>query len=156
MNPAVLVGTDRTWRSGDRWRLYFGINLGFFRHHWWMTGASISPELGVSRLLPGGFHADLGLGLGYMHYLWRRETMELKDGRYREATDWGNPSLILPLSATIGYGGASDHSLKVAPFLSARWTVQGMFLDEVAAMTHFSLLGGVRIERGSREPGGGR
>jgi hypothetical protein len=155
-NPAFQIGTDRTWKSGDHWRLYYGISLGFFRHHWWMTGVSIVPELGVGRRLPGGLHADVSLGLGYMHYFWRRKTLELKEGKYVEARDLGKPSAVLPLSVTIGYRGDSDHPVKVAPFLSARWAAQGMFLDEVSAMTHFSLLGGVRIERGSGEPGRGR
>ena len=155
-NPAFQMGTDRTWKSGDRWRLYYGVSLGFFRHHWWMTGVSIVPELGIGRPLPGGLHADVSLGLGYMHYFWRRKTMELKDGKYVEARNWGKPSALLPLSVTLGYWGDSDQPVKVAPFLSARWAAQGMFLDEVPAMTHFSLLGGVRIERGSWEPGGRR
>jgi len=145
MNPAVLVGTDRTWRSGDRWRLYFGINLGFFRHHWWMTGVSIEPELGIGRSLPGGFHADLRLGLGYMHYFWRRERMELNHGRWTEAADLGRPSLIVPLSATLGYRGNEDDPPSIAPFFTARWGVQGLFLEEAPAMTHLQFLGGVRI-----------
>lgn len=155
LNPAFMVGTDRTWKSGERWRLYYRVSLGFFRHHWWMTGVSVEPELGVSHSLPGGFHADLGLGLGYMHYFWRRESLELEDGRYVPATDWGKPSVIMPLSATLGYRGDSNRPLNVAPFVSARWGVQGLFLDEVPVLTHLQLLGGVRIGRG-REPDSGR
>lgn len=155
-NPAFLVGADHAWKSGEQWRLYYGISLGFFRHHWWMTGVSVVPELGIGRRLPGGLHADLRLGLGYMHYFWRRKSLELDGGRYVEATDWGKPSALLPLSATLSYRGARDRPLKVAPFLSARWAVQGMFLEEVPAMTHFSLLGGVRIDRGLDEHVGGR
>lgn len=147
-NPAFLVGTDHTMKSGDHWRFFYGVNVGFFQHHWWMTGLSLEPELGIGRSLPGGLHADLRLGLGYMHYFWRRETLELEDGRYVEATDWGKPSLILPLSLTLGYRGDPGSPVTVQPFVSARWGVQGLFLDEVPAMTHLFLLGGVRIERG--------
>jgi hypothetical protein len=155
-NPAFQMGTDRTWKSGDHWRLYYGVSLGFFRHHWWMTGVSIVPELGIGRKLPGGLHAGVSLGLGYLHYFWRRKTLELKDGKYVEARNWGKPSAVLPLSVTLGYRGDSDQPVKFAPFLSARWAAQGMFLEEVPALTHFSLLGGVRIERGSGVPGGRR
>jgi hypothetical protein len=153
-NPAFQVGTDRTWKAGNHWRLYYGVSLGFFRHHWWMTGVSIVPELGVGRRLPAGFRADVSLGLGYMHYFWRRKTLELKNGKYVEARNWGKPSAVLPLSVTLGHRGGSDQPVKITPFVSTRWAAQGMFLDEVPAMTHFSLLGGVRIERGSGEPGG--
>jgi len=155
-NPAFLVGTDHTMRSGDHWRFFYGVNVGFFQHHWWMTGLSLEPELGIGRSLPGGLHADLRLGLGYMHYFWRRETLELEDGCYEKATDWGKPSLILPLSLTLGYRGDPDNPVSVQPFVSARWGVQGLFLDEVPAMTHLFLLGGVRIERGGDTPDGGR
>ena len=155
-NPAFMAGTDRTLRSGEHWRFYYGVNLGFFRHRWWMTGVSLEPEIGVGRTIPGGFQADLRLGLGYMHYFWRRETLELKDGTYTPTKSWGKPSVVLPLSLTFGYGGDPDKPLSVAPFVSARWAVQGLFLDEVPAMTHLFLLGGVRIQRGSEELTGGR
>jgi hypothetical protein len=121
-----------------------------------MTGVSFEPEIGIGRKLPGGLHADLRLGLGYMHYFWRRKTLELEGGRYVEATDFGRPSLIVPLSATLGYRGRSASPLRVAPFVSARWGVQGLFLDEVPAMTHLFLLAGVRFERGRGTPASGR
>jgi hypothetical protein len=99
--------------------LYYAVNLGFFRHHWWMTGVSLEPEVGISRTLPGGFHADLRLGLGYMHYFWRRKILVHEDGRYGEATNWGKPSVIMPLSVTVGYRGSSDRPVSVAPFVSS-------------------------------------
>lgn len=151
LNPAFLLGTDHSLRSGEDWTFFYGVNVGFFQHHWWMTGISLEPEVGVGRRLPGGMHADLRLGLGYMHYFWRRQTLALKDGSYVEATDWGKPSVILPLSLTLGYRGNRENPLTVSPFVSARWGVQGLFLEEVPAMTHLFLLGGVRIER---EPDG--
>ena len=155
LNPAFFVGTDHELRSGDHWQFFFGANLGFFRNHWWMTGVSLEPELGIGRSLLGGFHTDLRLGLGYMHYFWRRETLALENGRYVPATDWGRPSIILPLSATLGYRGDPDRPLSVSPFVSLRWAVQGLFLPEVPAMTHLFLLGGVRVERGKGTPGEG-
>lgn len=156
LNPTFMVGADRGWKSGESWRLFYAVNLGFYRDHWWMTGISIEPEVGIERSIPGGFHADVRVGLGYMHYFWRRETLELEDGRYVEATDWGRPSLIVPLSATLGYRGSSDRPLGVAPFVSARWGAQGLFMEEVPVMTHLQLLGGVRIERGREPESGGR
>lgn len=155
-NPAFMVGTDHSIRSGDHWSFFYAVNVGFFRNQWWMTGISLEPELGIGRSLAGGFHADLRLGLGYMHYFWRRKTLEFNEGRYEESRSWGKPSLILPLSATLGYRGDSGDPLSVSPFVTARWGVQGMFLSEVPAMTHFLLLGGVRIERGQNDTGGGR
>lgn len=155
-NPAVMAGTDRMLKSGDDWSFFYGVNIGFFQHRWWMTGLSLEPELGVGRRLPGGLHADVRLGLGYMHYFWRRKVMELDDGRYVEATDWGKPSILLPLSLSLGYRGGPDSPVSVQPFLSARWGVQGLFLDEIPAMTHLLFLGGVRIARGGDTPDGGR
>ena len=152
-NPAVEVGADRVLRDGERWKLSLGINVGFVRDHWWMTGLSLAPELRIARAIPGGFLADAGVGLGYMHYFWRRKTLELEDGRYVETTDWGRPSLILPLSLTVAYQGDRDHPLSVAPFVSAQWGVQALFLSEAPVMTHLSLLGGVRIRRGNGKGG---
>jgi hypothetical protein len=156
INPAFMVGTDRSIRTRDKWRFFYALNLGLFRHHWWMTGLSLEPELGIGRSIPGGFHADLRLGLGYLHYFWRRETLELKDGQYVKAADWGHPSLIVPLSLTLQYRGGSTDPLSVSPFVSARWAGQGLFLDEIPAMTHLFLLGGVRIERGQHGSPEGR
>ncbi len=155
-NPAVMAGWDRDWRSSEHWRLYWAVNLGFFRHHWWMTGLSVEPEVGVSRSVPGGFHTDLSLGLGYLHYFWRRPTMELEDGRYVEATDFGRPSLLVPVSMTVGYRGAAENPAQVQPFLTARWGVQGLFQPEVAVMTHLRFMGGVRIEGARRDRDGER
>ena len=152
-NPAVEVGADKILRDGERWTLSLGMNVGFVRDHWWMTGLSLEPELRIARAIPGGFQADVGVGLGYMHYFWRRKTLELKDGKYVETTDWGRPSLILPLSLTVAYQRDRGHPLSVAPFVSARWGVQALFLSEAPVMTHLSLLGGVRIRRGTGEGG---
>jgi len=155
-NPAFMMGTDHALKSGEHWSFFYGLNIGFFQHRWWMTGLSLEPELGIGRSLPGGFHADLRLGLGYLHYFWRREVLELVDGRYVEAKDWGRPSLILPLSVNLGYRGNPDSPVSIQPFVSARWGVQGLFLEEVPAMTHLFLLGGVRIERGGHTSDEGR
>jgi len=158
LNPAVMVGTDRSLRTGRRWSLTFGMSVGFFQDHWWMTGVSFEPELRVGRGLPGGMKADLGLGLGYLHYFWRRETLALQDGRYVESTSWGRPSVIVPLSLTVAYRGEPGHPVSVSPFLTARWAVQGLFLEEIPAATHLFLMGGVRIARGrdAGPEGGGR
>ena len=121
-----MVGTDRTIRSNEHWRFYYQLNLGFFRHRWWTGGISLEPELGIGRSLGGGFQADLRIGLGYMHYFWRRESLELKEGEYVEATDWGKPSLILPLSLTLGYPGPTDDPLSVSPFITGRWGVAAL------------------------------
>lgn len=152
-DPAFMVGTERSWRSGDRWALTFDVNLGFFHDHWWMTGLSVEPEVRIGHTLPGGLYGDMGLGLGYMHYFWRRKTLRLENGRYVKATDWGRPSVIIPLSATLGYRGDPARPVRIAPFVSARWGAQGLFLKEIPIMTHFVLLGGVRIERGATGAG---
>lgn len=158
LNPAFMVGTDGDWTSGNRWNLTWAVNLAFFQHHWWMTGLSLEPEVGVGRSLPGGMRADLRLGLGYLHYFWRRKGLELKDGRYVEAPDRGRPSVVLPLSLTLGYRGDARSPPRAAPFVTARWSLQGMFLEEVPAMTHLLLMAGVRVRsrRARPEEGGGR
>jgi hypothetical protein len=83
-----------------------------------------------------------------MHYFWRRETLELENGVYSPATDWGRPSLMVPLSVMLGYRGSSARPLAVSPFVSARWAAQVLFTEEIPAMTHLFLLFGVRIEWG--------
>jgi hypothetical protein len=155
-NPALLVGTDTPLKSGESWRLLFGINVGFFRNHWWMTGVSLEPEIGIGRTLPGGLYTDVRLGVGYLHYFWRRKRLELEEGMYVPAMDWGSPSLIVPLSATLAYRGNQDDPLPVSPFVSARWGVQGLFRSGVSVATHMFLLGGVRIERQPNVVVGGR
>ena len=155
LNPAVMVGTDRPLRTGEQWSLTLGMNVGFFQDHWWMTGLSFEPELRLGRGLPGGLKADLGLGIGYLHYFWRRETLSLEDGRYVESTSWGRPSVTLPLSLTVAFRGDSSHRASISPFVTARWAVQGLFLEEIPAATHLFLLGGIRIARGrDAGPGG--
>lgn len=145
-DPAVMAGTDRAFRTSGRWTLSFGIDLGFFRDHWWMTGVSVEPVIRFARSLPGGLQAGFGVGLGYLHYFWRRQTLVLRDGRYVEGAKWGRPSIVLPLSATLEYRGDPNRPLSVSPLVSARWEVQGLFLREVPVMSHLSLFGGVRIQ----------
>lgn len=156
MNLAFIVGTERTLKSGDHLRLYHTANLGFFQHYWWMTGVFLDTGLGAGYALPLGFHADLRLGIGYMHYFWRRKSLELKNGMYVQAKDWGKPSLMVPLSVVLGYRGSSTRPLAVAPFISAQWAVQALFLDEIPVMTHFFLMAGVRIEWWRAAPAAGR
>jgi len=154
-NPAVLVGVDHTWKPRGNWRVYYSVNLSFFQHHWWMTGISVEPVIGISRELAGGVYVQTGLGAGYLHYFWRRKTMELKDGGWVQATDLGRPSLVLPLSLTLGYRGSRDNPVSMAPFLTARWGAQVLFQDEIPVMTHLQLMGGIRIRRGGSRQGGG-
>jgi hypothetical protein len=148
LNPVFIAGIERTLRPEGRVRLYQTANFGLFRHYWWMTGAFLETELGVSRALVRGFHADLRLGIGYMHYFWRRKSLKLEDGVYKEATDWGRPSVRIPLSLMLGYRGSSTRPLAVAPYVAAQWAVQTPFIDETPAMTHFLLLLGARIDLG--------
>lgn len=155
-NPAVMMGTDRDRGPRGRGRFFLGANLGFFRHRWWMSGVSIEPELGYGGTFSGGLHADMRIGLGYMHYFWRRESLELKEGEYVSVSSRGHPSLILPISVNLGYRGREANPLSVSPFVAARWGVQGLFLQELPAMTHFSFMGGVRIERNPDKSNGGR
>jgi hypothetical protein len=153
-NPAFMAGTDHTFDSNGSWRFFFGLNLGVFRNQWWMTGVSLEPEVGIGRAM-GEFTADVRLGLGYMHYFWRRRPLELEGGRYTEAPNRGRPSLLVPLSLTLGYRGDSDDPVTVQPFVSARWALQGLFLPEIPAVSHLFLLGGVRLDASADPEGGG-
>ena len=155
-NPAFSAGSERTLKAGGSMRYYQTVNFGFFRHYWWMTGFFGNTELGVSRTLPFGFHTDLRLGFGTIHYFWRRETLELKNGKYVSATDWGRPSIMIPISFVFGYRGYSSHPLAVSPFVSLQWIIQTPFIDEIPAMTHFLVNIGVRFNRGRVKPGIGR
>ena len=146
LNPTFAVGADRTLKQGDHLRLYGTANLGAFRHYWWMTGVFVSSEFGAGYALPYGFHADLRLGVGYLHYFWRRKTLELKNGRYVQVRNWGKPSVLVPLSFVLGYRGTPARPLLFAPFVSAQWAVQAPFAEEAPAMTHFILAVGVRVD----------
>lgn len=156
LNPALVVGTERTLRPGSRARLYQTANLGFLQHYWWMTGVFVNTELGFSHALPLNTRADLRLGVGYMHYFWRRETLELRDGVYTQATDWGHPSLMVPLSVELGYRAEPSRPHAIDPFVSAQWAWQGLFLDEVPVMSHLLVLVGARIPWGRINPASGR
>lgn len=156
LNPIFAAGTDRTLKTGDHVRLYGAATLGGFQNYWWMTGVFLTGEAGAGYAFSFGLHADLRLGAGYMHYFWRRKTLELKNGEYVQARNWGKPSVFLPLSIVLGYRGRSAHPLIVAPFVSAQWAVQTPFTDETPAMTHFSLAVGVRFNLWSSTPAGGR
>jgi len=63
---------------------------------------------------------------------------------------------MVPLSVVLGYRGSSARPLPVAPFVSAQWAVQGLFLDEAPAMPHLLLLLGVRIDPERATPTEGR
>jgi hypothetical protein len=62
INPALYVGTDSRLKSGTSWTLLFAVNVGFFRNHWWMTGLSLEPEIGVGRTSP-----EFGTLLAHKH-----------------------------------------------------------------------------------------
>lgn len=156
LNPILVVGSDRTLKPGRRTRLYQTANVGFFQHYWWMTGLFLDTELGVGWALPLGFQGDLRAGVGYLHYFWRRKTLELKDGKYVRATDWGRPSIFIPMSVVLGYRGSPAHPLAASPFFSVQWAIQAPFIEETPAMTHFLLLVGVRIDRGNATRAEGR
>ncbi|MEJ2185945.1 MAG: hypothetical protein P8Z36_08400 [Gemmatimonadota bacterium] len=146
-NPAFLVGAERTLRQGEHWRLYQTGNLGFFLHYWWMTGVSLDTGLGVGRGLPLGLQADFRLGVGYLHYFFRRRELELRDGEWVETSGLGRPSLLVPASLLIAYSGPPARPLAVAPFFAVRWGFQALFLEEMPVMSHLQLLVGVRIQR---------
>lgn len=148
LNPMVTVGTDRMPGAGEGWKAFFSASVSFFRHRWWMSGVSLVPSVGMGKTFRGGLQTDARIGFGYMHYFWRRETLELKNGRYVDSGNLGRPSIVLPLSVTIGYRGRAEEPLSVSPFVTGRWAIQELFLEEVPAITHLSVLGGVRINRG--------
>jgi hypothetical protein len=156
LSPAFMAGTERTLKSVGRIRLYQTANLGFFQHHWWISGLFLNTELGASCRLPLGFHVDLRLGVGYMHCFYRRKILELKDGKYVRATDWGVPSLMVPLALELGYRGNSIHPRIIAPFVSVQWAFQGLFQEEASGLPHLFLFVGGRIPLGRIHSKGGR
>ncbi len=155
LNPALTVGTERTLRPPGCVRLYHTANVGFFQHYWWMTGVFVNAEVGIGRALPLGLNGDLRVGVGYLHYFWRREILKLEDGEYVPATDWGRPSVMVPMSVVVRYRGSGARPLAVSPFVSAQWVVQTPFIEDTPAMTHLLFLVGVRIDRGATAPPGG-
>jgi hypothetical protein len=155
-NPAIFVGSEHTLRSWGGWRLYQTANLGYFQHYWWMTGILVDTELGIGRELPLGLNADIRLGVGYLHYFWRRKTYELEDGEWVEATNWGKPSAIVPLSMILGYRGISAGSVMISPFVSVQWAVQLLLIDESDVMTHEFILVGARMSWGRKAQTEGR
>ncbi|HSG27556.1 MAG TPA: hypothetical protein VLA34_03675 [Candidatus Krumholzibacterium sp.] len=144
-DPAVTIGTERVLKDRDRWRLYHTGNAGYFQDKWWMTGIYLDTELGAGLYLPLGLHADLRLGIGYLHYFSRRKTLELEGGRYVPSTDYGKPAAVFPMSLLIGYGGSRGRLTSISPFICAKWIIQTPFSEETPAMTHLLVLGGVRI-----------
>lgn len=155
-NPSFAAGIERTLRTGNRFRYFHTVNVGAFQHYWWMTGVFADVELGTRFGFPGGFFADAKLGIGYLHYFWRRTTLKLEDGRYVETRDWGKPSLMVPLSLVLGYDGDLRRPPAVAPFVSVKWAVQAPFTDETPATTHFVLAAGVRLIPGRNSTVDGR
>ena len=157
LNPALMVGTERTLRPGRRVRLYQTANLGLFQHYWWMTAAFLNTEMGSSFALPLGIRTDLRLGIGYLHYFWRRQLLELRDGVYAPVTDWGKPSLMIPLSLELGYRKkpSRPHAQTIEPFVAVQWIAQGLFLDEIPALPHLLVLVGARIPMERVNPAGG-
>lgn len=146
VNPAFSVGAAyplKRWKYID---LYQSVNTGFLQHYWWMSALYLDTESGTRFTAPFGFYADVNAGLGYMHYFLRRETMVLKNGSYVREPDRGMPSIIVPMSLSLGYSGKPDQQPLFAPFLSIRWILQGMFLEEIPAMSHMLLMAGVRIQ----------
>ncbi len=144
-NPVFIVGAENTLKSWGSWRLYQTANLGYFQHYWWISGVFVDSELGIGRGLPFGFSAELRLGAGYLHYFWRRKVLELEDGEYVEATNWGKPSVMVPFSAVLGYRDIPAGPMTVTPFISAQWAVQMLLIDESDVMTHVFLLIGARV-----------
>jgi hypothetical protein len=155
-NPVFIVGAEHNLKSWGGWRLYQTANVGYFQHYWWMTGLFLDTELGIGRELPFGFNTDLRLGVGYLHYFWRRKVLELEDGEYVQVRNWGKPSVMVPLSMVLGYRGITAGSLTMAPFVSAQWAVQVLLIDESDVMTHLFLLVGARIDWGTSSQDNGR
>ncbi len=147
-NPAAEVGTDWPRRPWGPWQSFFALSLRGFQHRWWMTGLSLTPEVGLGRRLAGGLHADVRVGLGYMHFFWRRTTWRAEGGRFQKVPRLGRASVALPLTLSLGYRGSDRRPIQIQPYASVRWTIQGIFLKGIPAMTHLELLGGLRINRG--------
>jgi hypothetical protein len=145
LNPAFSTGAEYPVKKWKSISIYETVNAGFLQHYWWMTALYLDTDCGARFAFPFGFCSDINAGLGYMHYFFRRKTMELRNGEYIQAPDWGKPSIILPLSIGLGYIGKPGHALSVAPFLSMKWIVQGTFLEEIPAMTHILLSAGIRM-----------
>ena len=156
LNPVLTVGTERIFKPGGSLQWLYTANIGILRNYWWMTGAFADVEIGFRHSLPLGFYDDMRLGAGYMHYFWRRETFELKDGKYVRAIDFGNPSGIVPLSIVLGYRGNSARPKKIIPFVSAQWIFHVLLKEEIPALTHVLILGGVRITLGQDKQTGRR
>jgi hypothetical protein len=156
-NPAIIFGAQRTLRPAGFARLLGSVDLGFFQSYWWMTAVFANCAFGMERSIAWGLVADLRLGLGYMHFFWRRKTLAFRDGKYVSARDWGHSSLLVPLSTSLGYEGTGARPWRVSPFLRLQWAVQTPVTEEAAVMTHLFFFVGTRIRWGGNPiaPAGG-
>jgi hypothetical protein len=145
LNPAISGGTEYTLKNYGNLRLYQTANLGFFQHYWWMSGVYVNSEFGTGFTFGYGIHTDLRLGAGYLHYYFRRDTLEFRDGKYVNSTDWGRPSLMVPVSLILGYRGAGVNPDVISPFVSMQWALQGIFREETPALSHLIFSFGARI-----------
>ncbi|MFQ5605648.1 MAG: hypothetical protein ACE5HS_20440, partial [bacterium] len=123
----------------------------FFQHKYIESGIFLNTELGFSYMTGFGLHADILIGAGYLHAFDRKEAFEFRDGDYHKATDWGRPSAMFSLAATLGYQFKSDGRLSFSPFLQYRWFAAEIgFSETIPAMTHLLLSIGTKIYFGGK------
>jgi len=149
-NPGFLIGTEFTHKKRQHFRFYQPVTLGFFQHEYIESGLFVNTDLGFSYVTGFGLHADFLLGAGYMHAFSRRKLFELKDGEYREATDWGRPAFMFSLAGALGYQFKSNRRLSFSPFIQYRWFGQTPFAEGTPVMTHLLLTVGTKIYFGGK------
>ncbi len=115
-NPTVMVGTERILKVKRNHDWHLTGNVGFYHHKRWQNAAFISSEIGY-RLYFGRVAATARFGLGYAHTFSASKVYKQEGGEWKEAKDWGNPTLTTSLALGAEYN-FNDQPNSPAVFLT--------------------------------------
>ena len=130
IHPGLRIGTAFTLQQKSKSQWFQTAQVGYFYHRYVHHAIQIYSETAYRYDLSSYWDIEGMIGLGYLHAIPATPTFKLKDGQYKERTNWGRAQLMGGLTLGIGYHLNPDWRI----FIQSQFYLQTPFVKEYVTL----------------------
>ncbi len=124
IQPGIVIGTEYRYSVNKRSGFLQSFNAGYFKNPDFLKAYYLNSYFTYRYTSQFNVFAESGIGLGYFHKRYTRESFVLNNaGEYESKTDWGSPGVQGGVKISAGYNFRLKEST-LSTFLTYEWFVE--------------------------------
>jgi hypothetical protein len=104
IQPGFVIGSEYRYSADKKAGFLQTFNLGYFKNPDFLKAYYLNSYFTFRYIFRPGIFAETGIGAGYFHKRYARESFVLNEnGQYESKTDWGSPGVQGGVKISAGY-----------------------------------------------------